>query len=395
MKKPDTILYLGENGFPFRMAAINRQKYIARGLVHNGWNVEVLCRKGVHETGDKRLENIQSSGTFESVRYKYCSGSIYRPKGLVSRNLQKVMGFFGEFKEILKYKRCHHVEAMVVTTFSYTQIVYYKLLSVFLKSKILLDVVEKNSTIAGRNGFLQKLNDFFYERYCYGLMDGILVISDQLKAFVQGITRKPIAKIPVVFDYDRIKPENKLNNTGHPYLLFCGHANYIHTIDFILEAYNLVETKSYDLKIVSNGSQLNKVNTHISSHPRSAQISLLSGLTDEALFDLYKNANALLIPLFNTPQDIARFPQKISEYLASGNPIVSTNVGEVAKYFDHGKNAFLAEPDNRYEFSKMMDKAYSSSINSNAIGSAGRKLGLENFDFRKIGLDISNFIKAI
>jgi glycosyltransferase involved in cell wall biosynthesis len=395
MDKINTILYLGENGFPYRMAAINRQKYIARGLVLQGWEVVVLCRKGVHEKGDIRLDKIEPSGIFESVHYKYCSGSIYRPKGIILRNLQKIKGFLGEFKEILKYKRSNNVEAMIVTTFSFTQILYYKLLSVFLKSKIILDVVEKNSSIEGRNGLLTKFNDFFYERYSCKMMDGVLVISDQLFAYIKNNTKKPLLKIPVVFDYERITPNININNRDIPYLLFCGHSNYINTIDFILEAYNLVETKDYALKIVSNGSHIKQVENHIFEHPRNSQIKLFTGLTDEALFDLYKNASALLIPLFNTSQDIARFPQKISEYLASGNPIVSTNIGEVASYFTQGENAFLAEAGNLVGYANMMDKAFASSKNSNIVGNAGRKLGLELFDYRKLGMDISNFIKIL
>ena len=48
---------------------------------------------------------------------------------------------------------------------------------------------------------------------------------------------------------------------------------------------------------------------------------------------MYKNATAHLIPLSNSIQDTARFPNKISEYLASAKPIITTDVGEIKHYF--------------------------------------------------------------
>ena len=69
---------------------------------------------------------------------------------------------------------------------------------------------------------------------------------------------------------------------------------------------------------------------------------MFSNLTNRALNDLYKNAIALLIPLRPTLQDEARFPHKIGEYLASGNPVISTNYGEVKHYFQDGHDMLIA-----------------------------------------------------
>ena len=119
MAKISTILYLGENGFPYRMASVNRQKYIARGLVEQGNKVIILCRKGVHSENDKRLENIEPKGIFEGIHYEYCSGTIYRPQSILKRNYKKVIGLTKELFSIIKHLKRDNVDSFLVTSFSF------------------------------------------------------------------------------------------------------------------------------------------------------------------------------------------------------------------------------------------------------------------------------------
>ena len=61
------------------------------------------------------------------------------------------------------------------------------------------------------------------------------------------------------------------------------------------------------------------------------------------MYNYYKNAKALLIPLRPITQDEARFPHKIGEYLASGNPAISTNYGEIKHYFKDQETMLIAD----------------------------------------------------
>ena len=397
MKKNKTILYLGENGFPYRMASVNRQKYIARGLVEQGYKVIILCRKGVHCVNDKRLKGIAAKGVFEGIKYEYCSGTIYRPHGFVNRNLQKLKGFVAEFLSIAKYLRQENIESFFITSFSVSQLIYYKLLAKVSGVKILLDVVEYNSQMDDRNGFSMQINDWLYEKYGYRFMDGICVISDLLNDYVNAKAPKiPVLKIPVIFNYERIDASDK-DYKVESYQLFCGSAYYLKTILFILEAFKRVEGADFSLKMILNGlpEQLNTVNQWLTEHPKGEQIKILSNLSDEELYTEYKNASALLIPLLNRKQDIARFPQKISEYLATANPVLSTPVGEIEKYFVHEKTALIAKEVTPESFAEIMASAQINKELAQKIGEAGRILGAETFDYKKIGATLSEFIQEL
>jgi glycosyltransferase involved in cell wall biosynthesis len=397
MNKNQPILYLGENGFPFRMASVNRQKYIALGLVEQGHKVIVLCRKGVHSKDDKRLENIAPKGVFEGIHYEYCSGTIYRPLGFFNRNYQKLNGFIQEFLSINRHLRKENVGSLLITTFSFYQLVYYKFLAKVFGVKIILDVVEYSSQMDVRKGFFVRINDLFYEKYGYRMMDGICVISDLLKEYIKSRSPKiPVLKIPVIFNYERINPSDK-NTRVRNYQLFCGSANYLNTIRFILDAFKLVNEQDFKLKMVINGypEQLDVINKWITDHPKGKQIEVLSNLSDEELYMEYNNATALLIPLLNRKQDIARFPQKVSEYLATANPVLSTPVGEIKNYFEHEKTAILAKEVTPISFAEIMTYADKNKEIAQKVGEMGRNLGMETFNYKKIGANLSEFIQEL
>jgi glycosyltransferase involved in cell wall biosynthesis len=125
--------------------------------------------------------------------------------------------------------------------------------------------------------------------------------------------------------------------------MFCGSADFKEIIDFIIGSFALVNNNtSVSLYLVANGSEnsMSELKKIIDAQPQRDKIKLFSRLTEKQLFTYYKNAMALLIPLRPTFQDMARFPHKTGEYLASGNPVISTNYGEVKYYLRIWKTCF-------------------------------------------------------
>ena len=107
------------------------------------------------------------------------------------------------------------------------------------------------------------------------------------------------------------------------------------------------------------------------------------------------HAKALLIPLTDSIQDKARFPQKISEYLASGNPIITTNFGEVPFYFHDQKNALVANEYDINEYAGKFDFIVENPDISMQIGRNGKLTGLKFFDYNSYGVEIKKMIITI
>lgn len=96
-----------------------------------------------------------------------------------------------------------------------------------------------------------------------------------------------------------------------------------------------------------------------------------------------------------TIQDEARFPHKFGEYLVSGNPVITTNYGEVKYYFKDKVNALVAELYDEQAFAEKMTYVISNPSECGLIGENGKKIALEYADYKKYGERIVNFINEI
>lgn len=385
------IVYVGYPGFPDGHAQVERQKLIAKGLEANGCKVTVICRYGIQEEGSSFV--IPEVGEYENIEYRYASGLTFRPNSFPKRNFFKLKGLIRELRLILKYKSEYNLDVVFITTNSFYNVVYYSLIALICRVPSVLDNVEYWSSRQGI-GFWEKFDNFLYDRYAYKLASKVICISDFLLQIVQrGSPGKPVLKVPAIVDYDKFQypPTQQI-----PYFLFCGSAVYIEIIDFILKAYEKLGTINYKLYLVTNGSneQMDRVKKRIEQSPSREAIHLFSSLSYDALTRLYLESSALLIPLLNRQQDIARFPHKIGEYCASRRVIVTTNIGEIKYYFKDQENALVAEQPNIENFAIKMQQVMADPDAAERLAINSFLMGKEHFDYRQLGKKVFGLLQT-
>jgi glycosyltransferase involved in cell wall biosynthesis len=123
----------------------------------------------------------------------------------------------------------------------------------------------------------------------------------------------------------------------------------------------------------------------------SHRVKLLGYLPRAELLRQYQCSWALLIPLFQDLRSQARFPTKIGEYLVSGRPIITTQVGEISEYFQDGINAYVCEPDNPAIFGFEIIKALKDPEEAKNVGQQGVITAQKCFDYRLFSKDIYDF----
>ncbi|MBC6489951.1 glycosyltransferase family 4 protein [Flavihumibacter stibioxidans] len=385
----NSVFYVGYSGFPIGLAQVERQKQISRGLIHAGCHVTVICRKGVHEAGK---QNLPATGKFENIDYVYTSGSAFRPDSFLRRNWEKLLGLFREAGFIFGQKRKANVHALLVTTLKFSEVLWYRILGSLAGLPVIIDTVEYNASMDIPKGILKKLDEGLYDKYSAGLANRVIVISDFLHDMVRKrYLHKQLLKIPAIVDFSKFEGPLK---TCSPYFLYCASANYLEIIEFVIRSYEQSQVNQAELYLVCNGpeQQMNKLRKIIKDSPNSSQIKLFSALPYQELVDLYRNSYALLIPLRNTQQDIARFPHKLGEYCAAARAIVTTDFGEVRSYFKNGYNAYIAD---RYEvtaFAEKMKEAFDHPELTEEISKRAYLTGKENFDNLVLGEKIAGFI---
>jgi glycosyltransferase involved in cell wall biosynthesis len=89
------------------------------------------------------------------------------------------------------------------------------------------------------------------------------------------------------------------------------------------------------------------------------------------------------------------FPTKLGEYLATGRPVVVTDVGEIGKFLRDGENAYIVQPNNAEAFAAKLDYVLANYETAKRVGSKGKETAIVNFDCHTHGKRIVDFIRTL
>lgn len=394
--KGKSIIFLGYSFFPKGLAEVQKIILISKCLLLENNKVTVICRNGFHNS--LKSPGLTATGSFENIEYIYASGSCYRDKSFFKRRINEMKGKFNEFLLLRKMRKRGEPYYTILSTRQFGSVLYYVLLSRLFKFKTVLNYVEYYSAFKkGKFQFRQKLNDKLFDRYAPRIVNGILPISEFLIEHIARVApRKKYFKLPGLTDFDKYANIEATNSA--PYFLFCGAASYKEIIFFVIDSYFSLQNKAaYGLYLVVSGreSEIQEVKDYVSRQNNPAAVKFFSGVPENTLYSLYKNAKALLIPLRPTFQDAARFPHKTGEYLASGNPVISTNYGEMKYYFTDQKDMLLADSYEEKLFAEKMQFIIDHPQESDLIGQQGRNKASELFECKRRAPFLNSFLESL
>ena len=394
MNNKKYFVYLGSSGFPYGLAEIKKMTLISKSLVLKDHSVTIINKKGVHSS--KNYPDLKVSGNSEGINYVYTSGDPFFNKNFSKRNLLKIKGILNEFQLLYKLRKDKQLDYAILSTHSFTSIFYYAVLSKLFGFKTILNHVEYYSGVKmNRSNVGKWINDKLYDQYAPLLVDISFPISEFLIDHLKKITpNKKYFKIPVLAEFEKYNGVETLEEPK--YFFFSGAAAYTEIIMFIIDSFNRLKNSSAYLYLGVKGSEadLTQIRKYISNNFQKEKIKLFTTLTEKQLYNYYQNATALLIPLRPTIQDKARFPHKIGEYLASGNPVISTNYGEVKYYFIDGETMLIADSYNIESFSNKMQFVIDNPVEAQKIGKNGQTLASSDFDYKNYGAKIIDFLNG-
>ena len=110
------------------------------------------------------------------------------------------------------------------------------------------------------------------------------------------------------------------------------------------------------------------------------RITYLGVLNKDQIPVFVCNADLLVLSRPDSHQAQGGFPTKLGEYLATGNPVCVTKVGEIPDYLEDNVSAFMATPGDVDSFADAMDRALSNPDNAKKVGLAGREVAEREFN---------------
>ncbi|MEP7108286.1 MAG: glycosyltransferase [Ferruginibacter sp.] len=375
------IVHVGNPYFPEGNAAVQRMRITYRALKEAGFSTLIINKESYRKEPDLKRAN-----RFEGIPFVFTSTSLTKPKLWIAFRWNRLSGVLGELN--LLFKRRKTIGAIILyNTSSFTELLYYRLVSWLMGFKLVFQYVEYRSSIRVASP-ARRISNYLFDSYCSYFADGAIVISEFLRnVILKRNSKLPVVKLPAICNFNEFTSIPALD-TPYPYFLYCGTAEYLPVITFILELYEKIREKNlYNgyLKLVvgaNNPQSLVLIREMIDKCKYGNNIILLSGIPYTQLIASYKSADLLLIPLRNTLQDLARFPHKISEYTASKRPLISTNIGEPQYYFKNGTSAILAEAYTIDSYIESLAKILPDMGSLDKIGYNGYEVGINNFHYQ-------------
>jgi len=245
-----------------------------------------------------------------------------------------------------------------------------------------------------------RLNLLFYLRNTLQKFDGIYVISQALNSYFKSQTG---GKLKVETIQMTVEPDRFTVNSGTPgydfdYIAYCGllYGNK-DGVPILIESFALIAEKWPGLKLFLIGDhsdpiRLKPLKQVITSYHLEDRVIFTGRVSRNDIPVLLSGAKILALARPGNKQAEGGFPTKLGEYLATGNPVVVTRVGEIPDFLTDGRNAFIAEPDSPESFAGKLDEALSDYQRAKEIGKEGQKLTYNEFNYKVQAEKLERFI---
>lgn len=393
------VILIDSFGFPYGMAATQRVRLIARALVENGFQVKVMVIRALEKK--QNIENSEFKGTFQGIDFEYSSGTTIRSRNFFVRHFTDIKGIVVAMLLLAKYRVNKNLDCFYYYGNMYDSTINRWLfyLEVYLLGiPLIIELCERPWTFEHKtimDCLISPLTN----------VSGVIVISPFLKSWASKealrIKRSVrFLELPILVDANEESFTETSNSSEPIKVLYAAAPQYPETIEFILESMIFVWDDFPDCQLLITGHRddlsLNKIKNKITQLNLQKNVQFTGYVPRMELLGLYKSATCLLIPLFEDIRSRARFPTKIGEYLCSGRPVITTDVGDITNYLQDGVNALICKPGDPKEYARKIIKGINpeNQEQNRQIGLNGRTVARTCFHYRNYSNSITDFFSS-
>ncbi len=356
---PLNIVFTGSFAYPSGMAGTRRVQLFIDYLNKTGSQTSVLLFRNSNEN----LSLYGKKGKFNQTEYVYLKPMPFLPfKALINGIL---------------FLSAHKKNNSPNILFIYDGIIIENLLLAIIAKLVgylvIVDMVEDYSYNLEKSTIKQRIklkSGLIIEKYAKRIIDGMVVISFHLEEKYRKMynNRIRIARIPGSTDLNKkIKREKKSSGFIFAYAGTFGNKDGVpHLIEAFKKVNNLYPDTELHLSGKGNNPEM------IIAKVQNKNIKYRGFMDDSAYHEFIVNADVLCIPRIGSVYANAGFPFKLGEFLATGNPVIASNVSDLAFYFENKKDILLVAPENIEELTNAMIFLIQHPEQADSIGKNGR-----------------------
>ncbi|HEY5535350.1 MAG TPA: glycosyltransferase [Ignavibacteria bacterium] len=201
-----------------------------------------------------------------------------------------------------------------------------------LRYKLVFDVNEDYSFFEDQVKIISRFKiwtikqlDFFTYRWA----TAIIVVSTHLRNKYLKRNKKHILLIPVTAK-ENFNPNKSFFNDPLQ-VVYAGSFDIKDGVNYIIEGFNSFNNIYHNARLILTGKSDQQV-IYQEKYKSYSNIIFKGHLSEDEFYDLLKNADVMCMCRTNSGFANAGFPFKLGEYLATGNPVISTKASDVENY---------------------------------------------------------------
>ena len=386
-------------------ASANRWRSMVDGLAGNGADIQIIFTQGYGTV--KEFNQYRWKGKISSISYCYTIFLLHNSlwmRRITGYVLAPMLKSFNALRVRNIIKRFDPDIVWLLTTIEVFEI-YLSVISRLKRPafKLMLELNEFNDI--GLVHATNKLQIETSRRHSRVLLtqilpktDLLLVMTRHLMDYYRQFTdagRVKLLHLPMTVDMKRF---GLIKQPVERYIAYCGSSSFVKDgVDILIKSFTLIAAKYPDLSLKIAAfmeADGGKMLALIKELKMLDKIEYVGELKRDEIPAFVTNAELLLLPRPDSRQAQGGFPTKLGEYLATGNAVCSTRVGEIADYLTDNVSVFFAEPGSVDSFAKAMDKALSDPVKAVLVGKNGKNVAELNFNMKLQAERLYSFINS-
>lgn len=270
--------------------------------------------------------------------------------------------------------------------------------------KVVLDVVEDDTVakkiICSRVARVRRASALALGRYGIRYADGFIVISSRLYDKYRSLTkgRTPLLKRPISVDFTCF-PSPEVQSLKEIRLFYSGSFGVKDGIEFLIDAFEILAGDIPSLRLILVGQpdpdRLSSVLGKIKNCRFRQRIEYKGYLDDDAYYHELNRASIMCMTRIDHPYAHVGFPFKLGEYLASGRPVIASDVSDIKEFLTHQESALLIRPGSTQDLIDSVHYLLEYPEKASAIGLHGRQVARQHFCYMRQADPLYQFIGAL
>lgn len=397
-------IVINSNPFYAASASANRWLTLIQGLNQLGVSIQILAVGSYQSKQEK--EKFGTNYNFEGIEIKYLTSNVVG--GIWQRRYH---GYIGKYLALSQTKRkiTKELKTFIGIVWTENDLEIWKIISsipdrpfkLIAEMSEFLDIHQYNKG----NALQRKLGDAkqsYFENEYIKKLDGFILMTKTLMNHYKNFPelKGALLHLPMTVDLERF--DKKLPVTvgfEQPYIAFVGVMNDAKDgVNILIEAFAEIHNQFPEYKVYLIGGWNYDTPNHqkrIKQDNLQEKVFWKGEYPRNEIPSIIKNAALLTLPRPDSKQAQGGFPTKLGEYLATGNPVCATTVGELPHYLADNESVYFAEPGSVGSFASAIHKALSNPKEAQRIGNKGREIAEKHFNKDIQSKVLYNFLKQL